>query len=73
MRLLCINSGKLECSDGFPALGGILIEGQIYNCDGKIHDGRSDIGAKCYFIIELQQLKRCERFLVLTDENADSN
>jgi hypothetical protein len=67
MRLLCIHSGKIDTSDGLPTIGGGLKEGQVYTSNGIIYKGLSDVDATCYFIKELSELKRCERFIPLCE------
>ena len=69
MRLLCIHSGKIETSDGLPTIGGGLREGEVYTCNGVVYKGLSDTDATCYFIKELSQLKRCERFIPLLESD----
>lgn len=57
--MMCINSQ--------PADRTKLKEGEVYNCDGETYVN-SDTGNTCYFIEELQQLKKVIRFVPCSDE-----
>jgi hypothetical protein len=73
MKLLCIHAKAIKASDGISTKGRGLQEGEIYTCDGIIYEGKSDVGAMCYYILELNELKRCERFLPLSDKDEMRN
>ena len=59
MKVICINNNPINEQDGIPACCYDLVEGKVYNAE---YVAKSSCGNDCYFITEIQSLRRVERF-----------
>jgi predicted ATP-grasp superfamily ATP-dependent carboligase len=64
MKVICINNKPINDTDGIPACCNDLVEGKIYSAE---YVAKSSWGNDCYFITEIQSLRRVERFRRLDD------
>lgn len=68
MKVICINNKTINDPDGIPALCFDLVEGKIYTAE---YVAKSIWGYDCYFISEIQDLRRVERFRIVDDNWVD--
>ena len=64
MKVVCINAGTISNSDGIPSMCTDLIEGKIYTAE---FSSKNIYGSDCYFISEINALRRCDRFKPIQD------
>ena len=64
MKVICINNKPINDADGIPAWCNDLVEGEIYTAE---YVAKSIWGNDCYFIAEVQALRRVERFRIVDD------
>lgn len=64
MKVICINNKPINDPDGIHARCNDLVEGKIYTAE---YVAKSGWGNDCYFITEVQCLRRVERFRRVDD------